>query len=245
MKKLMRWSAVLGGGFLVAALGIVFYLGTGRMMVIAESGNVSDLTESLGIEEQQGYLPADLKTSERFEKAVVLDAEGSDALNDQEKEALYQIEEKCRAILEAEGIKVYDVSRKDIENKLIMIEQTKTAMYLGLMLDKDEDPESFGSYVCYNSLYFRPWLTNGSFADRMEQEMVTAIEGRALGLMEIEEGILPQLSIPAVIICPGYVSHEKEGKLLLTEAYQERVAEGICRGILETFEDLKGQGLQG
>ncbi len=339
MKKLMKWSGILGGSFLAAALGLVIYLGANRMVVIADTGNVSDLTELSSSEElpghelslqesgeegaflripmesaigpenitmenryvdrrlvmfirgatgffyennritgyvepveaasytvesegvtlylqlselyeyesilEKGYLQVNLyKPSERYEKVVILDAEVSDMLSGQEKEALYQIEEKCRERLEAEGIRVYSASGQGenagLDDKLILIEQTRATIYLGLVLDKDADQERFGSYVCYNSLYFRPWLTNGDFADRIEKELVTAIEGRALGLVETEDGILSELSIPAAIVCPGYVSHETEGKLLLTDAYQERIAEGIYRGVTETFEELKG-----
>lgn len=338
MKKLMGWSAFLWGGFLVAAFVLVIYLGINRIVVIADTGSVSELTEitdseelpghelslqeggeegsslwipmesaigpeNITIENQyaerrlvmfirgatgffyennhitgyvepvqsasytvesegvtlylqlselyeyesildKGYLQVNLhKPSELYEKVVILDAEVSEELSSQEKKILSQIEEKCRGLLEAEGIRVYSASgrgkEEELKNKKMLAEQTKAGMYLGLTLGKDADTGHFGSYVCYSSLYFRPWLTNGDFADRMEREMVTAIEGKALGLVEVEDGILPELSIPAAIICPGYVSNETERALLLTDAYQERVAEGICNGITETFEELE------
>ena len=337
MKKLMIWGGFLGGSIIAAVLGIVIYLGVNRVVVIADTGDVSGLTEisyteglpghDLFLEEDctdglflripmesaigaenitmenqyvnrrlvmfirgatgffyennkitgyvkpvekasytvesegvtlylqlselyeyesildKGYLQVNLyKPSERYEKVVVLDADFSGTLSSTEKEALSQIEEKCRTRLEAEGIRVYSASGKNktaaLEDRLMLIEQAKATLYIGLMLDDDKDAERFGSYVCYNSLYFRPWLTNGDFADKMEQELVTAVEGKALGLVEVEDGILPELIIPAVIVCPGYVSHETEGKLLLSESYQERIAEGICKGIAETFEEL-------
>lgn len=192
----------------------------------------------------KGYLQVNLqKPSELYKKVVILDSEVSEELNSQEKEILSQIEEKCRVLLEAEGIRVYSTSEhgKDegLQNKKMLAEQTEASLYIGLMLGKDTDTGHFGSYVCYSSLYFRPWLTNGDFADQLEREMVTAIEGKALGLVEVEDGILPELSIPAAIICPGYVSNETERALLLTDAYQERIAKGICNGITETFKELE------
>lgn len=338
MKRLMGWSAFLGGSFLAAALALVVYLGMNRMVVIADTGSVSELTkitdsenlpghelilqksdeeglflripmesaigpENITIENQyaerrlvmfirgatgffyennritgyvepvqeafytvesegvtlylqlselyecesildKGYLKVNLyKPSELYEKVVILDAEASEELSSQEKEILSQIEEKCRVLLEAEGMRVYSVSGRGMgagaASKKMLAEQAKASLYLGLTLGKDADTEHFGSYVCYNSLYFRPWLTNGDFADRMEREMVTAIEGKALGLVEVEDGILSELSMPAAIICPGYVSNETEKALLLTDAYQERIAEGICKGVLDTFEELQ------
>lgn len=194
----------------------------------------------------KGYLQVNLyKPSERYAKVVILDAAISDGLSSQEKEALYRIEEKCQALLEAENIRVYsaedrqDEAEAEAENTLRLIEQTNASLYVGLMFERSEDKEQFGSYVCYSSLYFRPWFTNGDFADRMEREMVSAIEGKAIGLVETEEGILTELSIPAVTVCPGYLSHETEGKLLLKDSYQDRIAKGICAGIRSAYEELE------
>lgn len=247
MKKLMRWSAILGGSFLAAAFMLVAGLGMNRMTAAAETGSASGVPETADSEAGPGHeliLQGNrYKPSELYERAVILNTEASEGADSQEKEILAQIEERCRALLEAEGIRVYSISEEgkeaDPENKMLLAEQTKAGLYLGLTLGGDTDTEVFGSYVCYNSLYFRPWLTNGSFADRMEREVVTAIEGKALGLVEVEEGILTELSIPAAVVCPGYMSNETEKELLLTQAYQERIAEGICKGITDTFEELE------
>ena len=337
MRKLMMWSAFLGGSILAVMLGLTIWLGLNRVIVIADTGSVTGLTELSHLEElpghelllegsageensiripmenaigaenitmenqyisrrlvvnvrggtgffyennritgyvepvqkasytvesegvtlylqlselyeyesilDKGYLQVNLyKPSERYAKVVVLDADISEDLSGPEKEALYRIEEKLQVLLETEGIRTY--SAKDrreaagLESTLQLIDQTKASLYVGIRFDRDEDTEQFGSYVCYSSLYFRPWFTNGSFADKMERELVTAIEGRALGLVETEDGILQELSIPAVVVCPGYLSHETEGKLLLQESYQDRIAKGICAGILGAYETL-------
>lgn len=338
MRELMKWSALIGGSLLAAMLGITVYLGANRVVVIADTGTVTEMTGASGFEElpghtlslqesaeeglsiripvenaiapenitienqylnrrlvmnirgatgffyennritgyvaplqdasytvesesvtlylqlselyeyesilNKGYLQVNLyKPSERYARVVILDAEISEDLNGKEKEALYRIEEKCQALLEAEDIRVY--CTKDRRNGTAetdtprLIDQTKAGLYVGIALDKGEDAEQFGSYVCYSNRYFRPWFTNGDFADKMERELVTAIEGKALGLAETEEGILPELSIPAVVVHPGYLSHETEGKLLLKESYQERIAKGICAGILGVYEELE------
>lgn len=340
MKKLMKWAAVLGGSFLAVAFGMVVYLGMNRIVVIADTGSVSEMTQMsdsgglpghvLSLQEsgeeglsiripmespigpeniimenryvnrrlviyvrgatgffyeknrvtgytksleaasytvesegvtlylqlselyeyesilEKGYLQINLyKPAERYEKVVVLDAEVSPGMSGREKDALYRIEEKLRALLEEKDIRVYTAAGREEEvavgEKLMLAEQTKASLYVGLKLDRSGDAEQFGSYVCYSSLYFRPWLTNGSFADLLEREMVTSINGRALGLVEVEDGVLEELSIPAAIVCPGYLSHEKEGSLLLREAYQDKIAEGICSGIMKTFEELENE----
>ncbi len=337
MRRLMRWSAFLGGGILAVMFGLVIWLGVNKSVVIADTGSVSD-TAGLAFSEElpghelslresgeegmflripmensispenitmenryaerrlvisvrgasgffyennritgfvepveaasytvesegvtlylqlselyeyesildKGYLQVNLyRPSERYDKVVILETKEIERLNAREREALESLEKKCRALLEADDFRVYSASggsgEAALKNTLMLAEETGAGLYLGLTFDRDEDTARFGSYVCYNSLYFRPWLTNGDLADRMEQSLVTAIEGKALGLAEMEDGILRELEIPAVIICPGYVSHETEGALLLTDAYQERIAEGICSGVAEIFEEL-------
>lgn len=222
---------VQAASYTVESEGVTLYL---QMSELYECESILD----------NGYLQVNLyRPSELYEKVVVLDIEVSERANSQEKEVLSRIEEKCQARLEAEGIRVYSASgwgkEAGISDKIMLAEQTKASLYVGLMLGKDADAGRFGTYVCYNSLYFRLWLTNGDFADRMERETVTAIEGKALGLVEVEDGILPELSMPAAIVCPGYMSNETEKALLLTESYQDRIAEGICRGVLGTFEELR------
>lgn len=195
----------------------------------------------------KGYLQVNLyKPLERYAKVVLLDAGAAENLDSQAKDALRLIEDKLQALLEAEGVRVYsaDVWRESERTRETrqLIEETKASLYVGLKFDRSQDAEQFGSYVCYSSLYFRPWYTNGDFADRMERELVSAIEGRALGLVEAEDGILRELSIPAVIVCPGFLSHETEGKLLLKESYQDRIAAGLCAGILGAYGEMEPGG---
>lgn len=337
MREMMKFSAIFGGGFLAVMLGIAVYLGTNRVVVIADTGSISGLSgmsvseelpghkialtagaaegtflkipmesaigsENITIENQyatrrlvmhirgatgffyensritgyvepvedasyttdgdgvilylqlselyeyesilnKGYLQVNLyKPLERYTKVVLLDAGEAEGLDSGAKEALRLIEEKLQVLLETKGIRVYsaDVWRESAraQETKQLIEETRASLYVGLTFDKVQDPGQFGTYVCYSSRYFRPWFTNGDFADKMERELVSAIEGKALGLVEVEEGILPELSIPAVTVCPGYLSHETEGKLLLKESYQDRIAAGLCAGILGAYEEM-------
>lgn len=180
------------------------------------------------------------KPAERYNRVVVLDVVPQEPVSSEEREILYQIEAKLNSRLQQEGIKVYSTSERgnslSLEEKLAFIEETGAGMYLGLTLGADEDKEQFGSYVCYNGTYFRPGLTNGTMADIIEREVVTEISGKARGLVDTDEGILGELSIPAAIVCPGYVTHGTERELLMQDGYQELIAEGICQGALAVFE---------
>lgn len=190
---------------------------------------------------KNGYIQVNLyKPEEQYERVVILDVEPPEDSDEEAEEILYQTAETLEDLLEEKEIKVYGTFDRDekltAEEMRAFAEETDADIYIGLTLARDEDKEQFGTYVCYNGTYFRPDFTNGSFADIMERALVTEINGRARGLIDTKEGILGELSIPAVMICPGYLSHETEGRLLKQEAYQDKIAEGICEGVLAAYE---------
>lgn len=340
MQKLMKWAAFIGGTFVMAALGLVIYLGMNRVVVIADTGSDTEIAglftaeefeklpgnairlqesgsegisfripvemelgadnisvenryagrmftvflrgatgtfyksnaivgyisalqdASYTVEEEgvrlyvrfselyeyetilgTGYLEFRLyKPEERYEQVVLIDVISPENKAAQEEEILYQIQEKVSALLQQKGIKVYSASESgnilNMEEKLALIEETSADLYLGLMLGESENKEEFGSYVNYNSIYFRPWLTNGTMADIIERELVEETNGKALGLRDTDAGMLGELSIPAVAVCPGYVTHEAEGELLKQDVYQDMIAEGLCQGVLAIYENL-------
>ena len=81
------------------------------------------------------------------------------------------------------------------------------------------------------------------FADIMEKNVVSAIKGFAVGIMDVTEEetvpILNQISLPAVSIACGDMSNEKEGELLTRENYQKNIASGMLNGILQAKELLE------
>lgn len=340
MQKLMKWAAFIGMTFIMAALGLVIYLGMNRVVVIADTGDNTDvmglftveefeelpgaaiLLQETGTEEPSFRIPVELelgadnisvenwytgrmftvflrgatgtfyknstisgyinsiqdasytveeegvrlyvrfselyeyesilgngylefhlyKPEERYEKVVLIDAILPEDIVAQEKEILYQVQEKLSALLQQEGIRVYSASESgnvlSMEEKLALTEETGADIYLGLTLGINETREEYGSYVNYNGTYFRPWLTNGTIADVIERELVEEINGKALGLRDTDEGMLGELSIPAVIVGLGYVTHETEGVILKQEGYQDMIAEGLCQGVKAVYDNL-------
>lgn len=341
MQKLMKWAALIGGIFIVAALSFVIYLGQNRVVVIVDSGTgigAPGFSGKEGIRELPGYtvelqksedgensfwIPVETtigpenitvenryanrqliislrgaagsfyksskvtgntalireascdvyeegvalylqfsemyecesifkagylqfrltKPSEQYERIVILDAELPDHMDSQAEETLHQIETKLSERLKEEGIRAYSTYSQgeelSTEEKATLASETGADMYLGLTLAYDQDKEQFGTYACYNGIYFMPKLTNGVLADTMERELVTEIGGKAKGLVDTDEGVLGKLSVPAVMICPGYMSHDTEGRLLQQDAYQDKIAEGICQGVLKAYEKLE------
>lgn len=129
----------------------------------------------------------------------------------------------------------------DEEMRLAFLNDVQPDMFIDVHLNKDEVISSYGTTVYYSSEYFNRKLTNTEFADIMERSVVSAIEGFACGIYEVEREemqIINGLTIPAISIACGDMSGEKEGQLLSTLPYQKNVAKGILDGIYLAKEKL-------
>lgn len=134
-----------------------------------------------------------------------------------------------------------DVAMED-EMRLTFIEQVQPDMFIDVHLNKDEVTESYGTTVYFNTSYYNRKLTNAELADIMERSVVTAIEGFACGVYEVEREemqIIKDVHVPAVSIACGDLSGETEGRLLTTLPYQKNLAKGILEGIYKAKEKLE------
>ncbi len=76
-------------------------------------------------------------------------------------------------------------------------------------------------------------------ADLLEREVVTAISGKANGLIEAsaEDTVISEATVPAAAIKVGYLTNGQESILLQREDYIQRIAEGIYQTILKAYEE--------
>lgn len=127
--------------------------------------------------------------------------------------------------------------------RLDFVEQLKPDLFVDVHLNKNATVGAYGTSVSYDTTYFSRKLSNVEFADIMEKSVVAAIEGFAVGIVDVtdqqEDFLLSGLSIPAVSIACGDMSNEKEGELLTRDAYQSNLADGILEGIRIAKEKLE------
>lgn len=133
----------------------------------------------------------------------------------------------------------------DTAMRLDFVEQLQPDLFIDVHLDKNVTVSAYGTSVSYDTTYFNRRFTNVEFADMMERSVVSAIEGFAVGIVDVtdtdaeEKAVLSGLTMPAVSIACGDMSNEKEGELLTRDNYQSNLAKGILEGIRMAKERLE------
>lgn len=155
----------------------------------------------------------------------------------------------CEQVIEAnsdKNIGIFVTRDDDVvmedEMRLAFVEQVQPDLFIDVHLNKDEVTSSYGTTVYYDTSYYNRKLSNAKLADIMERSVVSAIEGFACGIYEVEREemqIIKGMHIPAVSIACGDLSGEKEGQLLTTLPYQKNLAKGILEGIYKAKEKLE------
>ncbi len=90
----------------------------------------------------------------------------------------------------------------------------------------------------------------GNNQDSENIALATAVHSRAIqtsgaidrGIQRARFSVLCTIKRPAILFEAGFVTHPNEGKLVSSEAYQNRLADAICNGILSYCSIVGGQG---
>lgn len=220
---------------------------------IALNFQLTGIYECRTILENENLYISFLKPAEMYDKIVVIDPAcgGSDlgytAENIREKDVNLQIARKLKEKLDADGsdIKAYYTRMDDVnpskEDRTALGNETRADMYIRIQLNASEDSSVYGTSTVYNGDYFIPGFGNIELADCLEREVVTAIKGKAIGLVEAgkEEYTLLQSVIPAAAVNVGYITNKQEAALLSREEYIDKIATGIYNAIIKVCEEIQ------
>ena len=124
------------------------------------------------------------------------------------------------------------------ELRSTILKSREMDLYIGLCVGWEEsDSAMFGTKCFYNDAYYAPDYNNVWLSDRLLQNVVTAISGKALG-MEVcgERDILVGLNVPASLLQLGYLTDAEEGELLKQPEYLRKIAGGIVETVEEYYE---------
>lgn len=185
---------------------------------------------------------------EAYDRIVVIDpayggsATGAVSGDLTGKQVTLDIVRALKKKLDGTDMKVYytrmDDSNPSDESRIALANAVKADMMIRIEVNENEDTKVYGTEAVYNSKFFIPGFGSVELADLLEREVVTAISGKANGLVDAteEDIVINQATVPAATIRVGYVSNGQEVILLGREDYIEKIAEGIYQAILAAYE---------
>lgn len=159
------------------------------------------------------------------------------------KDITLDIAKALKTKLDETDIKVYytrmDDSNPNAENRVRLASATKADMLIRIEVGGAESSKEYGTEAVYNSRFFIPGFGSIELADLLEREVVTAISGKANGLLEAAEDdtVICDATVPAAAIKVGYLTNGQEAILLQREDYIQRIAEGIYQAIVKAYEE--------
>ncbi len=165
---------------------------------------------------------------------VVLDVR----YDETDKDILCQLAQLLEEKLKKKGIQpIFLGTETDSELRSRLLLCDEMDLYIGLCVGND-DAEVMGTLCYYNDAYYVPEYNNVWLCDRLLQNVVTNISGRALG-MEVcqERDLMVGLEVPAALLQIGYETNAQEAALLREKEYLELIAAGIVKAVEEYYED--------
>ena len=177
---------------------------------------------------------------------VVIDAghggddPGKIGINDAlEKDINLQIAEKVKAHLEKNEIEVLmtrekdvmeDTKLKDMKKRVDLINEVKPAITVSIHQNSYSDSSIKGAQV----FYYTDSEVSKEAATLLQEEL-RKIDSE--NTRQIKDNnvfyMLKKTEVPTVIVECGFLSNAEEAEKLVSEEYQEEVAQAICSGIIK------------
>lgn len=189
-----------------------------------------------------------LVTSENVQaqkEVVVIDAghgghdPGKVGVNDAlEKDVNLQIAEKVKKYLEKNDIEVVmtreddvmeDTKLEDMKKRVALINKTKPAITVSIHQNSYSDPSVKGAQVFY---YVNSDVSQEAASLMQEELRKLDVENTRQIKSNSDFYMLKKTEVPTIIVECGFLSNPEEAEKLVTEEYQEQMAEAICRGFL-------------
>ena len=159
-----------------------------------------------------------------------------------EKDLNLLVAKKVKDKLEAQGMEVVmtreeDVMQggkvEDLEKRIKLIEQTKPELVVGIHQNSFTDSNVKGAQVFYYSESEEGKAAAIIMQDELkvvDPENTREIKGNSSFFM------LKKSKAPTIIVECGFLSNQEEAEYLVTNEYQEQLANAICSGIVKWLD---------
>ena len=193
--------------------------------------------------------------AENAKKIIMLDAGhgGSDpgavgSLNGRqinEKDLTLSITYKVKAILESNGYKVAMTRTGDtlptLAERPEMANNKDCALFVSIHINSATATEANGTEVFFSEENNEDdyGITSLEFAVKVLEGMLKQMKSKDRGVRMANWAVTRRANMPAILLEVGFISNEKELKLMCTDDYQNKTATGIAEGIINTIHHVK------
>lgn len=184
---------------------------------------------------------------QQYDKIVVLDpaygGEASGIVVDTlaEKDITLRVAKYAGEMLEKNKIKVIYTREEDVsvaeEERVKLANEIGADWFVSIHASFAQDSSLYGVGARYNETYYLPGLTSADFSYLLLEKVAAGTNEKVAQLSaDTETTVIRQAQIPMAYLEIGYLSNTQERKLLSREDYLQKIAAGICDGILEAYD---------
>lgn len=162
-----------------------------------------------------------------------------------EKDLTLAITYKVKAILESNGYKVAMTRKGDtlptLAERPEMANDKDCALFVSIHINSATDEDAHGTEVFYSEENNGEeyGITSQEFASKVLDGMLKYLKSYDRGVRMANWAVTRRANMPAVLLEVGFISNEKELKLMCTDDYQNKAATGIAEGIINTIHYVK------
>lgn len=158
-----------------------------------------------------------------------------------EKDLTLSITYKVKAILESNGYKTAMTRTGDtiptLAERPEMANKKDCALFVSIHINSATAEDANGTEVFYSEENNEDdyGVTSQEFATNVLEGMLKYMKSRDRGVRMANWAVTRRANMPAILLEVGFISNEKELKLMCTDDYQNKTATGIAEGIINTI----------
>ncbi len=155
-----------------------------------------------------------------------------------EKDINLQIAQKVKTHLEKNGLQVImtreddvveDTKLEDMKKRVALINEIKPTITVSIHQNSYSDASIKGAQV----FYYRDSEVSKGAAEIMQEELRKVDTENTRQIKSNSDFyMLKKTEVPTIIVECGFLSHPGEAEQLVSEEYQENMAQAICSGIM-------------
>lgn len=164
----------------------------------------------------------------------------------QERDLNTDIAWKLWEILKREGATLImtrtgDTTSLDLAGRAAVANENNADIFVCIHINSSTSAGVAGT----STFYYAPWNSElgaqraerQRLATLVQQELVTSLGRRNIGIVEENFAVLRETTMPSVLAEIAFMSNPEELKLLGTEEFRMKAAEGLARGIIRYFAE--------